>query len=49
MKFFTYRWLHIPTGTGGIKSETFVSRESFLSFLNSCNRSLPGHWQYWEA
>jgi hypothetical protein len=49
MAHYTYRWLHIPTGKQGIMSDTFISRESFLSFLNSCNRTLPGRWQYWEA
>ena len=49
MQFFTYRWIHIPTKTEGIKSDTFPSRESFLSFLNNCNRTLPGIWQYYEA
>jgi hypothetical protein len=49
MKTFTYRWLHIPTSTGGVRTIEFINRESFLSFLNGCNRCLPGHWQYWEV
>ncbi len=49
MQYFTYAWIHIPTGTKGTKSDMFLSRERFLSFLNSCNRSLPGVWQYYEV
>lgn len=49
MQFYTYNWLHIPTGTGGSKSMQFTDREAFLSFLNRCNCTLPGKWQYWEG
>jgi hypothetical protein len=51
-----YNRMHIPGGCTCACQERVVSEglsecvtvNDFLRWLNSCNRSGMGHWQYWS-
>jgi len=45
-----YRWLHIPTGTQGLRAlDEDIDRDAFLALVNRWNAQQPGRWQYWAT
>ena len=46
MKKYTYKWLHVPTGTGGIKTIDCDSIVEFSDTIHKWNIQGAGIWQY---
>ncbi len=45
-RFYTYHWMHIPTGERGERTEEFRSLAELDFKLNFWNQLNPGVWQY---
>lgn len=46
---FSYSWLHIPTGKGGVTSALFASRDDFDRLIARWDASNPEVWRYSPA